>query len=445
MITTFYPPYSFGGDAVFVEALSRGLAEQGHEVDVIHCLDSYRALAPRAPAGRAVPAAGVHVHRLRSPFGILSPLATQQTGRPWLKAAQLRRLLDAKPFDVIHFHNVSLIGGPAVLGYGSALKLYTIHEHWLLCPMHTLFRDNREPCTEKRCFSCSLRYARPPQLWRYGRLMARSVEHVDLFLAPTEFTRAIHLASGLPLRIAVLESFHQPDPHPDPAAAERSAALVPAPPRPYFLYAGRLERIKGVAALIAAFRAHRAADLLIAGVGSEAGALAAMAAGCDNIRFLGNVSRDRLAGLISRALAVLVPSLGYEVFPLVVLEAFAEGTPVIARDRGSLAEIIHTSGGGVLFGDGAELAACLRQLQEDPALRRALGDAGRQAWQTRWTLAAHLRGYLSLIDRLRSPAPPSDRRPGQDLSPAPPSDRRPGQDLVAMVPIGAVGKETGAA
>jgi glycosyltransferase involved in cell wall biosynthesis len=399
MVTTFYPPYSFGGDAIFVEALSRGLAEQGHEVEVIHCLDSYRALAPSpanaaggpAQAAPAAPAAGVRVHRLRSRFGILSPLATQQTGRPWLKSAELRRLLEAKRFDVIHFHNVSLVGGPAVLRYGSALKLYTIHEHWLLCPMHTLFRDNRELCTEKRCFSCSLHYRRPPQLWRHGRLLARCVEHVDSFLAPTEFTRRIHLASGLPLRISVLESFHRP-------AAERSEALVP--PGPFFLYAGRLERIKGVAALIAAFRGYREADLLIAGEGGEAGALRALAAGCGHIRFLGQVPRDRLAGLVSRATAVLVPSLGYEVFPLVVLEAFAEGTPVIARDRGSLAEIVHASGGGLLFGDGDGLEACLRRMQDDPALRRALGAAGRQAWQTRWTLEAHLRSYLSLIDRL---------------------------------------------
>jgi len=416
MVTTFYPPYSFGGDAIFVEALSRGLAEQGHEVDVVHCLDSYRALTTRAagagglpaaapgaqgepavpaasgaPEAPGAPAPGVRVHRLRSRFGILSPLATQQTGRPWLKSAALRRLLDRQRFDVIHFHNVSLIGGPAVLRYGSALKLYTIHEHWLLCPMHTLFRDNREPCTEKRCFSCSLHYRRPPQLWRHGRLLARCVEHVDSFLAPTEFTRRIHLASGLPLRIAVLESFHRP-------AAERSPA--PAPPGPFFLYAGRLERIKGVAALIEAFRAYRGAGLLIAGEGGEAGALRALAAGCGHIRFLGQVPRERLAGLVAGAIAVLVPSLGYEVFPLAVLEAFAEGTPVIARDRGSLAEIVQASGGGLLFADGAGLAACLRRLQDDPALRQALGDAGRQAWQARWTLAAHLRSYLSLIDGL---------------------------------------------
>jgi glycosyltransferase involved in cell wall biosynthesis len=394
MITPFYPPYSFGGDAVFVEALSRGLAERGHEVDVVHCVDSFRALAPRAafrPAPRQE--GGVRVHALRSRFGILSPLATHQTGHPLLKSAALRRLLTARRFDVIHFHNVSLIGGPALLQYGAALKLYTIHEHWLLCPMHTLFRDNRELCTEKRCFSCALRYARPPQLWRYGRLLERSVEHVDSFLAPTEFTRQIHLAAGLRLRIAVLGSFHQPVPG-------RSDALVPA--RPFFLYAGRLERLKGVHTLIEAFRAHGAADLLIAGAGSEAAALRALAAGCANVRFLGQVPREELAGLFAGAVAVLIPSLGYEVFPLVMLEAFAAGTPVVARDRGSLAEIVAASRGGLLFGDAAELRSCLARLQGDASLRQRLGLAGQQAWRSRWTLDAHLQSYLALIAELRS-------------------------------------------
>jgi glycosyltransferase involved in cell wall biosynthesis len=396
MVTTFYPPWSFGGDAVFVEALSRGLAEAGHEVEVIHCLDSYRALAPRDTLCASVPApssAAVRVHTLSSRAGLLSPLATQQTGRPIFKAAALRRLLAAGRFDVIHFHNISLIGGPAVLGYGSALKLYTIHEHWLLCPMHTLFRDNRELCTEKHCIRCALRYARPPQLWRNGPLLARSVAKVDAFLAATDFTRRLHLASGLPLRIEHLESFHQP-PSPQPSAA--------LPDRPFFLYAGRLERLKGVADLIDAFAAVPGVDLLIAGEGRERAALEARAGGTAPIRFLGQVPRDQLAAVVGRALAVVVPSIAYEVFPQVMLEAFAAGTPVIARDRGPLGEIIQMSGGGVLFRDTAELVARLRQLAGDGSTRRALGEAGQRTWQRRWTLAAHLHQYLELIAGLQA-------------------------------------------
>jgi glycosyltransferase involved in cell wall biosynthesis len=392
MITTFYPPCSFGGDAVYVEALSAGLAAHGHEVDVIHCEDSYRALARNATVKPERPCAGVTVHRLRSPVGVLSPLATQQTGRAFFKSAQLKRILASKPFDIIHFHNVSLIGGPAVLSYGSAPKLYTLHEHWLLCPMHTLFRDNSELCDAKRCVACSLAYHRPPQLWRYGMLLTDSLRHVDTFIAPTEFTRQIHLAAGLPMRISVLGNFHEP------AAVDTPAA---SPPSPYFLYAGRLEKLKGVDTLVDAFRHYRDAELFIAGDGSEAPALKRQAADCGHIHFLGRVAKDRLAQLYAGAVALVVPSLAYEVFPLVILEAFAAETPVIARRRGSLEEIVIASGGGLLFGDQHDLVAAMQRLQADRSCRDALGRAGGAAWRAKWTADAHLRQYLTLVDEVR--------------------------------------------
>jgi hypothetical protein len=40
MITTFYPPYNFGGDGIFVHCLSNELARPGHYVDGIHCIDA---------------------------------------------------------------------------------------------------------------------------------------------------------------------------------------------------------------------------------------------------------------------------------------------------------------------------------------------------------------------------------------------------------------------
>ena len=394
MITTFYPPYSFGGDGVFVEELSRGLAEKGHEVDVIHCIDSYRILSANEVVAPPSPP-GVTVHGLRSFAGPLSPLATHQAGTPLFKSNELRRLLASKPFDVLHFHNVSLVGGPGVLGYGEgpALRVYTLHEHWLLCPMHTLFRDNREPCTEKHCIRCSLHYGRPPQWWRYGRLLERSVALVDRFFAPTESVRRIHLASGLPMKISVLGNFHRP---------LTVAGDDGAPEKPYFLYAGRLEKLKGVHTLIEAFRAYGDADLLIAGEGSESASLKVMAQGCKRIRFLGQVSRERLSGLMAKALAIVVPSIGQEVFPLVVLEAFAVSTPVVARAVGSLEEIVSSSGGGLLFHGPEELIAALRRLQLDEPYRRALGQRGYDAWRANWTLEVHLERYMSLLEELRS-------------------------------------------
>jgi hypothetical protein len=94
MITTFYPPFNFGGDGIFVHRLSNELARRGHQVEVIHCIDAYRLLARQEPLATHEDHPNVIVHRLKSPFGWLSPLVTQQTGLPVFKATRIRQVLD---------------------------------------------------------------------------------------------------------------------------------------------------------------------------------------------------------------------------------------------------------------------------------------------------------------------------------------------------------------
>ena len=85
MVTTYYPPYHFGGDATYVRALSRALVSQGHEVEIVHCVDAYRLKnRNRVPEEAADP--GIVVHRLKSRIGFFSPLITQLTGHPGLDA-----------------------------------------------------------------------------------------------------------------------------------------------------------------------------------------------------------------------------------------------------------------------------------------------------------------------------------------------------------------------
>ena len=88
-VTTFYPPYHFGGDGVYVYRLAHALGDRGHLVDVVHCTDSYRLFAGGEPAARFADHENVTVHSLKSPFGWLSPLLSQQTGQPLLKRAAL--------------------------------------------------------------------------------------------------------------------------------------------------------------------------------------------------------------------------------------------------------------------------------------------------------------------------------------------------------------------
>ena len=110
-----------------------------------------------------------------------------QTGGPSFGASLVRRILD-QPYDVIHYHNVSLMGGPEVLTYGNALKLYHGPRYWLVCPTHVLYRYQREPCARPTCLSCTLAHHRPPQLWRYTNKLASAVVHVDAFLALSQFS-----------------------------------------------------------------------------------------------------------------------------------------------------------------------------------------------------------------------------------------------------------------
>ena len=398
MITTFYPPYNFGGDGIFVHRLSNELAERGHQVDVIHCVDSYRLLARREPVKTYDDHPNVTVHGLKSPFGFLSPLATQQTGFPLFKSTQIRQILE-KGFDVIHYHNISLIGGPKILEYGQGIKLYTMHEYWLVCPTHVLFRFNRAPCTRPHCFACSFTYKRPPQLWRYLGLLKEAVKHVDVFIAPSRFVKDIHHKRGLKIPIVYLPHFvHSAE----VGLSTSKQAFAETSEKPYFLFVGRLEKLKGLQTLIPIFRHYRKAQLLITGTGNYEPELRRLANGSDNIRFLGFLSQQQLQVLYRQALAVIVPSLCFESFPLVIIESFREKTPVVVRNLGGMPEIIEESGGGFVYDTEEELVATMNRLLAEPSLRWNLGLHGYEACQQNWTPDAHLNRYFRLIREIAS-------------------------------------------
>jgi glycosyltransferase involved in cell wall biosynthesis len=393
-LTTFYPPYSFGGDAMYLYRLCHALGDAGHQVDVVHCVDSYHLLHPAEPEIQFAPHPNVKTHGLRSGYKWLSPLLTQQTGRPWLKEKRIRDLLDSKPYDVIHFHNISLLG-PQVLtmepATGQAVKLYTTHEHWLICPTHVLWKFNRQPCDKPECLRCTLAAKRPPQLWRYTGLLERASEHVDRFVSPSRFTASMHAERGFPQPVGHLPYFTEradrdwQDPGPRPQE------------RPYFLFVGRLEQIKGLQTLIEAWEQISDCDLLVAGAGNYEEPLRAQAVTNPRIKFLGSRPQRELGALYAHALACLVPSLTYETFGIIIIEAFARKTPVIARDLGALPEVVHDSGGGFVYRTNEELVSAIRQLAASPSLRAELGELGYQAFVRWWSKEAHLKLYFDLL------------------------------------------------
>ncbi len=397
MLTTFFGSYSFGGDAAFVDRLSRTLARHGHEVHVIHCRDAFDiARGDQTPRSYEAPP-GITIHTLRSPAGPLSPLATHQTGQPWFKMKAIYRLMDSIQPDVLHFHNLSLIGGPGLLAIPArgSVKLLTAHEHWLVCPLHVLWKYDGEVCEKPECLKCSLRAGRPPQFWRQTGLLDRSLQHLDALICPSLSTMNEHARRGIKARLTHIPYFLPPD------YTGLPKAPTPRFDRPYVAAAGRLEEIKGFQDVIEAMRRIPDLDLRIAGSGHYESVLREQARGLENVHFEGRLDAARVAALFRGARAVVVPSRVYETFGYVVLEAFAEGTPVIVRNLGALPELVEESQGGLVFDSQDGLMAWLRRLACDNVLRDSLGGNGLKARQSLWSESEHLDRYFQLIDDRR--------------------------------------------
>ena len=336
------------------------------------------------------------MHALTTPLGRWGPLLAHQAGRPLLKTRQIAALIARRRYDVVHFHNISLLG-PGVLAIptpgATPVRLYTAHEHWLVCPTHVLWKFNREPCLQPQCLRCTLHARRPPQVWRYTGALDRAARHVHQFIAPSRFTVRAHAERGFQPPMATLPYFI------DRRDADWQAPAPRPQLRPYFLFVGRLEAIKGLQTVIAAWDRVPDFDLLVAGAGEYEPELRAQAAGNPRIRFLGHVPQDQLGALYVHAIACIVSSLVFETFGIIVIEAFMRKTPVIARDLGSLTEIVEDSGGGLLFRSEADLLGAVARLARTPAERQALGERGYEAFVRLWSREAHMRQYYALLEQ----------------------------------------------
>ena len=377
-----------------IQRLSQALVRWGHHVTVIQDIDSYNVLSNNPPPTDTDYADGVEVIHLQSPVAKLSVLLTQQLGRPTLQKNKLHKLLSEGDFDVIIFHNASLVGGPGLFSYGSALKLYMAHEHWLICPSHVLWRHNKELCTGRECIRCVLHYRRPPQLWRYTGLLERSQKHVDTFIAMSEFSRDKHKEFGFRRDMEVVNYFL-----PDAEKSEPRDSSASPHPRPYFLFVGRLEKIKGLDDVIPVFRDYADADLLIAGDGEYADTLKNIANGNDNVKFLGRLAPHELDRYYQHAIALIVPSVCFETFGIILIESFRQKTPVIARRIGPFPEIIDRSNGGLLFDGPDDLIPAMRKIQSTQTLRDELANQAYQGYIDNWSEAAIIPKFLDVVKK----------------------------------------------
>ena len=399
LITAFYPPYHTGGCGIHVYQLSNLLAAQGHQVEVIHCVDSYFTKRLTRQKGHYEKHANLKVHPIKSEVGRIAPAITYLTGYPVLTSKKIKEIL-GKGFDVIHYHNISLLGGPAVLSLGDAIKLFTLHTYWLICPTHYLWKFNREICHDKECLKCTIFYGKvPPQLWRYWNLRDKMLKNVDALITPSAFLKRKHLEEGIKTDLEWISNFVLP-PGQNSRMKEKNTMPEVKDRVPYFLYAGRLEFHKGVQVLIKAYaKKKRKSRLLIAGDGRYSQTLKLQARNSPNIVFLGQISPAKLSVLYENSLALIVPSLWHENSSISVLEATSHGIPVIASGNGGLVEVVDGNKAGIIYSDVDELTGALERIEEGPNLRNRLAANALKAYEKYYTPEAYLRKYYSLIDK----------------------------------------------
>jgi glycosyltransferase involved in cell wall biosynthesis len=393
MVTTSYGAPSSGGAAAYVDRLAGALARRGHEVHVFHCAGS--------AAEPSLAAAGVEVHAMETGRSRLARLALRATGLSAFQAEELRAIGDARDLDVVHFHDIALAGGPAVLRLGRyATRFMTAHDHWLICPMHLLWKFGRRRCDGAACARCCLAAGKPPQLWRGTGALPRALQQLDALIFPSRHALEEHRRRGIGVPMVHLPYF-LPD---DWSGGIEDEEPRPAPNgRPYVAAAGALEARNGFQRLIPLMRFLPEVDLRLAGDGPFEPRLRELAAGLPNVHFEGRLDAERRARLFHGARAVIAPSLFPETFGEVVLEAFAVGTPVVVHEGGgALAETGVASGGGLGYQTDAELLLALRRIVHDDDLRAELAHQGYAARTGEWSEAAHIDRYLALVRGARS-------------------------------------------
>jgi len=317
------------------------------------------------------------------------------------------KLLAEYRFDLAHLHIYygQLTG--SILGRlvrHSVPIVQTLHEYKLICPTFMLMSNGKvcEACGRggfiqavvQRCNRGSLARS----LISAGEASVTnalgSVSSIDHFIAVSDFLRNKVIEHGVPAdKVTTVHNFVDSSLYqPSHVAGD------------YFLFFGRLEKIKGIYSLIEAVAPLKDVRLVIAGDGAERCGVqvACQQAKHGNIEYVGFKRGKELAELIRGARAVVAPSEWYETFGLTLIEGFAHGRPVICTRMGGMPEVVDEGLDGYVVppGDVDALREAVLSLWRQPNTAIEMGQEGRHKVETRFGVERHLDGIRKVYGKV---------------------------------------------
>ncbi len=321
-------------------------------------------------------------------------------------ARRFRRQLEIAKPDIVHIHNTWFSITPSAASEARQARVpvvMTLHNYRLSCANGQFFRHGSQ-CTEclkgsafngllHRCYQDSFAAsALAAANTGIHRQLGTWTRNVNLFLCLTEFAKARFIEGGIPAE--KLQVRHN-------CVADPDERTVPASKSHQVAYIGRLGSEKGVRGLLVAWRLARLEnfELVVVGDGPERAALEAMRV--PGVRFTGPVEHDAVLETLRSVRCLIFPSLWFEGEPMIVVEALAAGTPVLASDVGGIPELLGHGSAGWLTKAG-DVDAWRRSLQN---LRNGVdidtkSRAARDMYLKRHTPPAGLQSLVSSYESL---------------------------------------------
>lgn len=358
ILSNLYPPVSRGGAEQIAHRVAHELHVLGHRVFVVTTSREWMSV-PRVTESHVE-----RIYRFR-PFNLYHPLDDHRHAfgarAAWHlidmygrhPARALGAVLDQEKPDAVLTHNMKGFG---LRAFGAIRErgirhLHTLHDVQLAIPSGLLIRGE-----ERRWLNDGF-----AQRW-YERETKALVGSPDVVASPSKFLADFYAARGFfpKSRVEIL-----PNPAPNVHAAARGERR-PGPLR--LLFAGQLERHKGVKFLLDALNALSIPfELHVAGEGTLTPYVDGWARRDARVVYHGFCSLGNLVKLFSISDAVVVPSLCYENSPTVIYEAMQAGVPVVASDIGGVGELVRDGHNGYLFapGDRAALSNALARVARD--------------------------------------------------------------------------------
>ncbi len=391
-------PYSWtypGGVTRHIEALSAELEAQGHEPDILAPFDPDDALSRRLhrgarPQRREPPANFVPLGRT---IGIPANGAVSNlTGTPHSVFA-IRNALRSGGYDVAHIHEpiVPLIGFDALMSSGELPLVGTFHTYSTnlisngigAVVMGGRRRMNRLHAriavSEAAAWTARRFYGGRYRIVPNGVLLGGAAKDGGATVGAAGEAYGAAVAGGRAGGAADwgIEGSENPD-----APRARGGEAIFGDHQPLrILFIGQAVERKGLPVLLRAFEALREqipATLTL--VGASAAEIAPMLLDDRGVRALGKVSEEQKNEELRRAEVLCAPSLRGESFGMVLTEAFAASTPVVASNIPGYRDVARDGRDSLLVppGDALALAEALRALALDPGRRASMAAAARE-------------------------------------------------------------------